>query len=116
MKMLIGIVLSLSLSAPGADISHAAFKDSALEANIRNFIHGADPSKPLTQDQLNHVYLVSASKKPIRDLGGLENCPNLNTIYLAGSQVSDLSPLSKLTSLEQVTILGGQIGDLTPLA
>src|SRR5256885_476895 len=114
MKTIIGAFLSFSLIAAAA--SAPAFKDSSLEANVRKFIHGAEPSKPLTQDQLNHVYLVSASNQPIRDLGGLESCPNLNTIYLAGSQVSDLSPLSQLTNLEQLTISGGQIRDLKPLA
>ena len=57
-----------------------------------------------------------SSNQPVRDLAGLENCPNLNTIYLTGSQVSDLTPLSKLTNLEQLTILGGKVRDLTPLA
>src|SRR5690348_18466266 len=113
MKSIIRMVLSTSLIAFGA-ANPAAFKDSSLEANVRNFIHGADPSKPLTQDQLSHVYLVSASNQPIKDLAGLENCPNLNTIYLMGSQVSDLSPLSKLTNLEQLTISASKIKDLTP--
>ena len=138
MKPIIGILLSLSLIAFAADNPAPAFKDSSLEANVRKFIQGAEPGKPLTQDQLNHVYLVSASSQPIRDLAGLENCPNLNTIYLTGSQVSDLTPLSKLTNLEQLTISGrpgpgletigrshapaylnlslNQISDLTPLA
>src|SRR6476659_1864368 len=109
MKTIIGIVLSLTLTAPGADLTAPIFKDSNLEANVRNFIFGTEPSKPLTQDQLSHVYLVSASNSPIKDLTGLERCPNLNTIYLAGSQVSDLTPLSKLANLEQLTISGGQI-------
>src|SRR5690349_4877741 len=115
MKPIIRMVLSTSLIAFGA-ANPAAFKDSSLEANVRNFIFGADPSKPLTQDQLSHVYLVSASNVPIKDLTGLESCPNLNTIYLTGSQVSDLTPLSKLANLEQLTVSGGQIRDLKPLA
>jgi hypothetical protein len=88
MQRIIGIVLSLSLIAPAADLA-TVFKDPSLEQNVRQFIGGADPAKPLTQEQLNHVYLVS--NRPIRDLSGLENCPNLNTIYLTGSQVSDLT-------------------------
>ena len=95
MRPFVWMVLSLSLTASAAD-STATFKDPNLEANIRTFIHGADSAKPLTQAQLDHVYLVSASKKGIRDLVGLEKCPNLNTIYLSGSEVSDLTPLSKL--------------------
>src|SRR5665213_1244004 len=121
MKPIVRMVLSTSLVLSSSLIASAAgsaavFKDPGLEANVRNFNHGADPSKPLTQDELNHVYLVSASNKPIHDLAGLENCPNLNTIYLTGSQVSDLTPLSKLTNLEQLTISGAKIQDLKPLA
>ena len=115
MKPIIGILLSLSLITFAAD-KPAVFKDSSLEANVRKFIQGTEAGKPLAQEQLNQVYLVSASNQPIRDLSGLENCPNLNTIYLTGSQVSDLNPLSKLTNLEQLTISSGQIRDLKPLA
>ena len=104
MQRIIGIVLSLSLIAPAADLA-TVFKDPSLEQNVRQFIGGADPAKPLTKEQLSHVYVVSASNQPIRDLSGLENCPNLNTIYLTGSQVSDLTPLAKLANLEQLTIL-----------
>src|SRR5512146_362564 len=116
MKPIIGMILSLGLIAPGASLPAAAFKEPALEQNVRKFIHGADPAKPLTQEQLNHVYLVSVSNQPIADLAGLEKCPSLNTVYLAGSQVSDLTPLSKLTGLEQLSIIGGKVHDLTPLA
>ena len=91
MKPVIGMILSLGLITLAAEIP-AAFKDPGLEQNIRKFIHGADPSKPLTQDQLNHVYLVSASNQSIRDLAGLEKCPNLNTVYL--SWIAGLRPHS----------------------
>ena len=69
MKTIIGIFLAVSLIASAAEIP-AAFKDPGLEQNIRKFIHGADPSKPLTQDQLNHVYLVSRLEPADPRLGG----------------------------------------------
>jgi Leucine-rich repeat (LRR) protein len=115
MKPFVWMVLSFSLTISAAETT-ATVKDPGLEANVRMFIHGADPAKPLTQAQLDHVYLVSASNKPIKDLAGLEKCPNLNTMYLSRSDVSDLSPLSKLTNLEQLTISGAKVHDLTPLA
>src|SRR5512147_2945706 len=114
MKPVIAFVFGFGVIVSAADTPAVTFKDSSLEDNVRKFIHGAESAKPLTQEQLNHVYLVSASNQSIRDLSGLENCPNLNTIYLAGSQISDLTPLSKLANLEQLTISGGQVRDLAP--
>ena len=81
MKPLLGLLGCFLLIAHGAD-SAAVFKDPRLQENLRKFIQGSDPAKPLTPEQLAHVYLVSASAQPILDLAGLENCPNLNTIYL----------------------------------
>src|SRR5262245_5234364 len=95
MERIVGIILSFSVFAAvpyarAGDTSPAAFKDPALAADIKSFVHGADPAKPLTKEQLDHVLLVSASNKPIQDLSGLEKCANLNTVYLSKSEVSEL--------------------------
>jgi hypothetical protein len=91
-------VLSMAflLSALVADAQVATFKDSKLDSAVREFVYGADAGLLLTQDQLNHVTLVSSTEGGVQDLSGLETCPNIETIYLADAQISDLTPLAKL--------------------
>lgn len=116
-KQFISITFLLSgLAAVGATNQTSIFKDPNLEATVRKFIGTAKPGQPLTQAQLANAFLVSGSNASIHDLSGLEKCPNLNTIYLTGTQVADLTPLSKLSNLQQLTIRNSKIRDLTPLA
>jgi len=46
----------------------------------------------------------------------LANLTSLQSLDLAGYQISDLSPLASLTSLQSLNIVGCEVSDLSPLA
>lgn len=64
-------------------------------------------------DELSH-YITQAT--PIRDLRGLENFTNLETLDLSGQVVSDISPLQGLTKLTTLSLAGNPVSDISPLA
>jgi Leucine-rich repeat (LRR) protein len=82
-----------------------SFQGPDLDAAARKFLPAAvKPGAPWTQELLEKVRLVSADNSGVRDLSGLEACPDVMFVYLTGSQVADLTPLAKLGKLEGVTI------------
>src|SRR5204862_131358 len=51
----------------------------------------------------------------IRDLGPLSGLKQLQSLDLAGAQVTDLGPLSGLAQLQSLELTGSQVSDLGPL-
>lgn len=52
----------------------------------------------------------------IRDLEGLQYCPRLRTVALAGNDIDDIGPLASCPLLERLNLAGNLVSDLTPLA
>ena len=52
----------------------------------------------------------------IQDLTGLEQCANLERLYLNGNSITDISAIASLKNLQNLTLGQNQVSDITPLA
>ena len=95
-------------------------------------------SEPITQQEIETLTKLEASRRGIINLTGLENATNLRSLELHrnpisditafahltnlivfnlwGCQISDLSPLRNLTNLRSIVLGNNQISDISPLA
>src|SRR5262249_47433577 len=95
------IVLVLALLTDGFAVKLSAvqkqpdkdspFPDKNLEAAIRDVLKHS--KGPLDDKNLANVFILHANNKSIKDLKGLEKCPNLAELRLAKNQIKDLTPL-----------------------
>jgi len=93
------------------------FPDKNLDAAIREVALKHEPEdKELTEEDLRKVYFLDASGRGIKDLSGLERCPNLAQVNLAKNEISDLGPLADHPLLQWLDLSENQIEDLKPLA
>ena len=138
--MHIGVTLAVacawSLSATSAWA--VQFPDKNLEAALRYYIlDKREGTAELTDDDLKKIFVFEAKGKGIKDLTGLEKCPNIALINLAKNEVeniaaikdlkniqsldlsnnkiTDISPVAALTGLQYLKITGNQIKDIAPL-
>ena len=113
------------------------------DPNLREVIREAlqlSTSEPITQQDMEQLTELQASRKDIMNLVGLEsataledlnlnsnyrlsdisplaNLINLKHLYLSGRRgVSDITPLTNLTKLETLHLSGQAVVDITPLA
>jgi hypothetical protein len=101
-----------SAAAPAA----GPIKDPNLEAAVRGVLHF--PTGDLTDEKLKGVFILKENTKGkgIKDLTGLEKCPNLAEFYLEKNEIVDLKPLAGLTNLQSLVLTNNKIKDVSPLA
>ena len=90
------------------------FADPNLELAVREAL--GKPEGPIYDRDLIDLVSLSAGRRGIASLAGLEYCLNLRMVDIDGNQVSDLSPLAGLASLTRLRGSGNQISDISPLA
>ena len=95
------------------DETAITFPDSNLEVAIREAI--GKPEGLIHTSELEGLSFLTASRRDIADLTGLEYCPNLTHLSLAYNQVSDISPLASLTNLTWLDLAYNQVSDISPL-
>ena len=103
MKFLFVALLALTLHLPGRASAAAPFTDKNLEAAVRAVLHDTKTT-PLSDTDLNNVYILEAPGKDIKDLAGLEKCTNLALLKLTKNQVADLKPLAGLKNLQSLEL------------
>jgi len=64
----------------------------------------------------NELQRTISEETPIKDLSGLENFTNLETLDLSSHAVTDISPLAGLTKLTTLSLAGNPVTDVSPLA
>ena len=89
--------------------------DPNLENAIREKLSLPDES-PLIQQEMLRLTRLSASKRQIKDLTGLEYATNLTGLSLHQNSISNLRSLAGLTHLKRLSLWGNPISDLSPLA
>ena len=99
------------------------FTDPVLEAMVRGTIgkpNGditADEAKAVTRLNLsNELQQYISDDSVIKNVNGLENFTNLESLDLSGQDISDISPLTELTKLTSLSLAGNPVSDITPLA
>ncbi|MRH42743.1 DUF5011 domain-containing protein [Aquibacillus halophilus] len=119
-KILIGLMfLLIFVQLPLTSIAAASpIQDDALRKAINEELGktGAeiDTYQP-TQADLESISNLSAYRKNITNLAGLELATNLTNLNLSSNNISDISTLSSLTKLEYLIFSGNNITDITPL-
>jgi len=93
------------------------FPDKALEAALRYYIlDKREGTAELTDDDLKKIFIFEAKGKGIKDLTGLEKCPNIALINLAKNEVENISAIKDLKNLQSLDLSNNKIADITPLA
>ena len=93
------------------------FPDKNLEAALRYYIlDKREGTAELTDDDLKKIFIFEAKGKGIKDLTGLEKCPNIALINLAKNEVENISAIKDLKNLQSLDLSNNKISDITPLA
>ncbi len=90
------------------------FADPNLESAVREAL--GRPEGPIYAWDFEGLVSLTAARRDITSLAGLEYGLNLEMVDIDGNQVSDLSPLAALTSLTRLRSSDNQISDISPLA
>src|SRR6476659_1283793 len=70
------------------------FPDKNLEAALRYYIlDKREGTAELTDDDLKKIFVFEAKGKGIKDLTGLEKCPNIALINLAKNEVENVAAI-----------------------
>ena len=119
LKAAVVLVLALALIAAFVGCANSVgpevtFPDSNLEEAVREAI-GKPLGKIHTSD-LKGLTSLTASKRKIADLAGLEHCTSLTELILGDNEIKSVAPLADLTGLTILVLSENQISDLSPLA
>ncbi|MEE8374162.1 MAG: leucine-rich repeat domain-containing protein, partial [Dehalococcoidia bacterium] len=121
------IVLALMLVATAGVLAYDSvhpvitFPDSNLELAVRRAIYEqlgkqTNDIRQSDLEQLTSLFDMGSSRGEIHNLYGLENCINLQQLFLYQNSIDDISPLSGLTELTTLILAGNEVTDISPLA
>src|SRR5262245_2893097 len=108
------IALGACLSGTVAAQTILTFPDPNLEAAIRSAL--MKPAGPISSVDLQSLRSLSAARKNIGNLSGLEWATNLSELYLSENAIVDLTPLKSLKGLARLGLDHNAITDLSSLA
>ena len=99
------------------------FADPVLEAMVRGAMGKLEvditvaEAEAVTRLNLsNELQRYISEETPVKDISGLENFTNLESINLSFQGITDISPLAGLTKLTSLSLGGNPVNDITPLA
>jgi len=110
--VLLPLAIVIGCLAPAPET--VSFPDENLEKAIRDALD-KPAGEAITPVELAGLMELTANKKDITDLSGIEYCTNLVLLSLEGNQVSDISPLASLSNLKYLSLGSNQISDISPL-
>ncbi|RLS54203.1 MAG: leucine-rich repeat domain-containing protein [Planctomycetota bacterium] len=112
-----GWLLVLCLCLVSSASAQGPIKDPQLEAVIKAVLKIKQIDKPQVEEaDLKSIFILDARNKGIKDLSGLEKCPNLVEVKLNGNEIVSLSPLAECKNLQSLYLSSNQVSDLNPLA
>jgi hypothetical protein len=99
------------------------FVDPMLEAMIRGAMGKPEggitvaEAEAVTRLNLNNeMQRYISGETPIKDISGLENFTNLESLDLSLHEITNISPLAGLTKLTSLSLEGNPVADISPLA
>lgn len=96
------------------DNSVVTFKDANLEQLIRTVVD--KPTGDICKSDIQNITSLDASSKNIKDISGIENLIDLQTLYLYNNKIDDISVLENLTNLTYLNLANTQISDISALS
>jgi len=106
-------ILLISVSLPAFAVV-VNFPDPGLEAAIRDAI--GKPTGDIHDTDLSGLTELSASDRGISNIEGIQNCADLERLYLNGNHISDISLLAGLSKLEHLWLQGNSLVNLSALS
>ncbi|BCZ47798.1 hypothetical protein psyc5s11_38650 [Clostridium gelidum] len=89
------------------------FADENLEKVVRKTI--GKPTGDLYKSDVEKITELDAALKKIKDISGIENLKNLQTLDLWGNKIRDISELSGLTNLKVISLDGFSVDGINTL-
>ena len=89
------------------------------DANLRKAVRkalGIATDENFTQEQLATLTKLTAEKKKIGDIAGLEYATSLRKLELRTNKISDVTPLERLIELQELAIGHNNISNITAFA
>ena len=111
-RMALFTVALIAANAAASGDGPVRFVDPNLKAAVERQLGVREPN---TSDMLKLTEL-SANKRGISDLAGLEHARNLRILYLNGNRIGDISVLPGLVDLEYVDLANNQIKSVPQLS
>jgi hypothetical protein len=102
-----------TIFAQSPDEASVTFPDPNLESTIRNAID--KPEGAIYISDVETLTSLSATKRGISNLIGMEYCIGLEELDLAGNSISDISPLTGLSKLKKLELSHNRISDISPM-
>ena len=97
--------------------SAVVFSDTALDTAVRSALKIADAPAPILPDVLAALTKLTASRKGITDLTGLEHATGLERLDLGQNEaITDISALANLIRLENLDLADNQITTISALS
>jgi putative cell wall-binding protein len=90
-----------------------SFKDKNLEEAVRDSID--KPNGTLYKSDVEKITVLSAQDRGIKDISGIENLTNLQSLALYSNQISDISMVKDLTNLQELYLDSNKISDINGL-
>ena len=90
------------------------FDDPNLESVVRKAL--GRPQGPFTPEDFASLTELSAIRKSILSLAGIEYFAALRKLELYDNRITDLTPISQLNSLDTLSLGDNRIVDLTPIS
>ena len=91
------------------------FANTALETAVRSALR-ITTGYPILPSKITELTRLTATRKAIADLTGLEQATGLTDLDLGDNAIVDLGPLRNLPSLEELDLADNQIVNLSPLS
>ena len=111
--VLLPLAIVIGCAAPAPET--VVFPDENLDAAIRGALD-KPAGEAMTPAELAGLTELTATRKDITDLSGIEYCTNLVVLILDGNQRSDISTLASLSNLKYLSFGSNQISDISSLA
>ncbi len=106
-------LFSCKKTTTGSDTLVITFPDANFETLIRQVLD--KPSGNITDADMLTITVLDGEDRNIRNISGIENCTNLQELYLYYNQIIDISALSALTNIQSIGLGANQIIDISAL-
>ena len=113
----IALVMGLLSGGVSSVVAEGPIKDPQLELVVKAILKVKQIDKPVIDEaDLKSLFILDARNQGIKDLTGLEKCPNLVEVKLSGNEIESLAPLAELKNIQSLSLSSNKIKDITPLA
>ena len=95
-RTLPALLLGLAVLWSQTVLADGPIKDPQLELVVKAILKVKQIDKPVIEEaDLKSLFILDARNKGIKDLTGLEKCPNLVEVKLSGNEIESLTQIGR---------------------